>query len=219
MTAPQADPDRIVVLGRARRAVQPDVAGLTVVVVETDADQRAAFARCAERIDDLLPRLRDAAGAGATVSTGHVQVAPDYDDRSYGQPRGYATSYPVMVQCAPAAAARVVAEAVAAGINRLDGPGYWVRDPRLIVDELLAEAFADARRKALRLADAAGRELGAALAVEEGDGHRWSDADEGGFFDGSIRAMAASSGPTLDLEPGESVLAAAVRVTFALAPR
>jgi uncharacterized protein YggE len=216
MRAPEASSDRIVVVGHAQRGVEADVAKLVVTVVEVDADQRAAFARCRERVNELLPRLRDSAGARATVTTGKLDVDRHYSDIEPDElPREYAASCALAVECAPEAAAPVIAEAVAAGSERLRGPRYGVRDSSATIDELLGEAFRDARRKALRLADAADRELGVAVVVEEGHGgreHGWAVFESGG-------AMSASGASgDVDLQPAGIEIAATVRVTFALGP-
>lgn len=164
MRAPEAPSDRIVVVGRAQRGVEADVANLVLTVVEVDSDQRAAFARCRERVNDLLPRLRDSAGAQATVTTGNLDLDRHYSDIDEGELgdrgggwggtgaplREYAASCALAVECTPEAAAPVIAEAVASGIERLGGPRYGVRDSSPTIDELLGEAFSDARRTAPR---------------------------------------------------------------------
>jgi uncharacterized protein YggE len=93
------------------------------------------------------------------------------------------------------------------------GPRYGVRDPSTTIDALLGEAFRDARRKALRLSDAAERRLGAATAVEEVHGGHFDAV----FFDGSATVASGSAGD-LGLQPARLELAVTVRVSFALAP-
>ena len=101
------------VVGRAQRPVEADVANLVFTVVEVDGDQRAAFARCGERVNALLARLRERAGVQATVSTGHLDVDRHYSDGDGRErPDQYAVSLPVAVECSPEAAASVIAEAI-----------------------------------------------------------------------------------------------------------
>jgi uncharacterized protein YggE len=193
MSAAGVPSERVVVVGRAQRAVEADVANLVFTVVEVDSDQRGAFACCGERINALAPRLRTSAGVPATVSTGHLDVTRHYSDEDgREQPEQYAASCPLAVECAPEAAASVIAEAIAAGVDGVHGPRYGVRDPSSTIDELLGEAFRDARRKALRLSAAAERQLGDATA-------------------------ASGSAGGVDLQPARHELTATVRVTFALA--
>ena len=214
MSASGVPSERVVVVGRAQRAVEADVANLVFTVVEVDSDQRAAFARCGERVNALLPRLRTSAGVQATVSTGHLDVSRHYSDEDGRErPDEYAASGPLAVECAPEAAASVIAEAIAAGVDGVHGPRYGVRDPASTIDELLGEAFTDARRKALRLSAAAERQLGDATAVEEVHDGRLDTV----FFESSATAASGSAGG-VDLQPARLELAATIRVTFALAP-
>lgn len=128
----------------------------------------ARHSRVAARHQSAASAVARERRVGATVSTGNLEVDRYYAENDGSeQPRQYAASCPLAVECAPEAAAPVVAEAIATGVDRLHGPRYGVRDSSRTVDELLAEAFGDARRKALRLSEAAERELGVAITVEE----------------------------------------------------
>ena len=205
------------VVGRAKRGVEADVANLVLTVVEVDADQRAAFARCRERVNDFLPRLRESAGEEATVTTGNLEVDRHYSDVDPEEtPREYEASCALAVECAPEVAAAVIAEAVELGTERLSGPRYGARDPSTTIDELLAEAFRDAHRKALRLADAADRELGVTHAIEEG--HAGREYAAASFADSGGAMSASSASSRLDLQPAGIELRTTVRVTFALRP-
>ena len=103
---------------------------------------------------------------------------------------------------------RAVQPVRAGGHRGPGGPVLEVRDTAPIQEELLAEAVAAARRKAERLAAAAERELGRALTVAEGG----DDVPVPRFHSG---VSAFAEGPAL--EPADTVVAASVVVTFALA--
>jgi uncharacterized protein YggE len=92
--------------------------------------------------------------------------------------------------------------AMAAGADRLDGPRYVYDDAEAAREQLLDDAMADARRKAERLAAAAGRRLGRVQSVE-------TESD-----DRHIVELSASSGP--DVIAREQTVTAAVTVVFAL---
>jgi uncharacterized protein YggE len=98
----------------------------------------------------------------------------------------YAASCPIAVECRPDVAAQAISEAIAAGVDRLSGPRFSVRDRSPVIEELLGEAIEAARRKAERVAE------------EE-----------------IAEPMSASSGH-LDLQPAQVTLSASVRVTFSL---
>jgi uncharacterized protein YggE len=203
--------DRMVVQGSARRSVAPDVATLRMLVMELDADQRAAFERCGPRMNEVVARLRALVGGDGQVTTGTLRVERYWDecsDEEHG-PRVQAASAPIAVECTPALAAPVVSAAMALGLDEVHGPRYSLRDPSPILEELLGAAVAAARRKAERLAQAAERSLGAIVAVEERSRDGWDD-------DGVREAAAAAAPAEVDLRPAELTLAATVRVTFAL---
>jgi uncharacterized protein YggE len=203
--------DRLVVHGSAQRFVAPDVATLRLVVREIDPDQRAAFERCRPRINEAVARLQAVVGGDGEITTGTLSVEPFWEPSTEQEreQRVQEVTGPIAVECTAALAERVVAEAMALGPDQLHGPRYSVRDPSPVLDELLGEAVAAARRKAQRLAQAAERSLGRVVAVEE----RWRDGWDGDGFR-TLSAGAASS--EIDLRPAEMVLTATVRVTFAL---
>ena len=202
--------DRLVVHGSARRSLAPDVATLRMLVRELDPDQRAAFERCAPRMNEVVARLRALVGGDGQVTTGTLRVERYWEEaeEEHG-PLVQAASGHIAVECTPALAARVISEAIALGLDEVHGPRYSVRDPSLVMEELLGTAVAAARRKAECLAQAAQRSLGGIVAVEERFRDGWDD-------DGGPQVAAAGAPPEVDLRPAKLTLAATVRVTFAL---
>lgn len=204
--------DRMVVHGSARRSVAPDVATLRLVVLELDADQRAAFERCGPRMNDVVARLRTLVGGDGQVTTGTLRVERYWEEVAEEEhgPDVHAAAGHIAVECTPALAAPVVSEAMALGVDEVDGPQHSVRDPSAVLEELLGEAVAAARRKAERLAQAAERSLGGIVAVEESFRGGWDD------YGGVHEAAGAAGPPDVTFRPAELTLAATVRVTFAL---
>ena len=203
--------DRLVVHGRARRSVAPDVATVSMAVRELDQDQRAAFARCGPRLNELAARLGDLVGGDGQVTVGPLHVEPYWEELAEDEAgrKVQAASGPVAVECTPALAARVISEAMALGVDEVHGPHYSVRDPSAFLEELLGAAIVAARRKAEHLAQAAERSLGGIVGIEE----RFRD----GWEDDGLLGLAAAAGPAeVDLRPAELTLSATVRVTFAL---
>jgi uncharacterized protein len=203
--------DRMVVHGSARRSVAPEVATLRMLVMELDPDQRAAFERCGPRMNEVVARLQALVGGDGQVTTGTLRVERYWEElpeEEHGQ-RVQAAAGHIAVECTPALAPPVISEAMALGVDEIDGPQHSVRDPSPVLEELLGEAVAAARRKAERLAQAAERSLGGIVAVEE--------RFRGGWDDDGVRGAAAGAGPPeVGLRPAELTLAATVRVTFAL---
>jgi uncharacterized protein len=207
---------RVVVHGTAERSVAPDVATLGLRILEVDEDQRAAFDRCRSRVGTIVPQLQALLDGDDRVTTGNLSVTRHYDEFTEG-PREplYEASCPIVVECRPDAAAQAISEAIAAGVDRLSGPRFSVRDRLPVVEELLGEAVGAARRKAERVAHAASRSLGGVVAVEEAPYGRWDDE---GLFEGEkIVELASASGARFELQPAQVTVSASVRVTFTLA--
>jgi uncharacterized protein len=186
--------DRVTVTGAASRSVAPGTATWRAEAVEADDDPRAAFERCSGRLNGLVERL----AAVGDVSTDAVVVQPRWEDEG----RAGAEAIGAVRVRGPAARAGEVAQAaMAAGADRLHGPRFEYEAEQQVHDELLGEAVADARRKAERLAAAAGRRLGAVRTIDE-------------TREVEVVAMSASSGP--DVRPREQQVTAALTVVFEL---
>ena len=192
--------DRVTVRGLASRSVAPDTATWRAEVVETDDDPRAAFDRCTSRLNALVERL----AAVGDVSTDSVRVEPRWEENG---PGGTQAIGAVQVRCPAAMAGEVAPAAMSAHADRLRGPGFEYDDAVDVGEELLAEAVADARRKADRLAAAAGRRLGAVRAIEERGGDPFDE------FEDAVGKMSAGAP---EVRPREQLVTASVRVAFEL---
>jgi uncharacterized protein YggE len=206
--------ERLTVLGRATGGLEPDRVEWSLLVREEDADPRAAFARCSERLRELTERL-----AQAELTTGAVTVREHTERGEHGVrvPTGRHAASAALTATAPLElGGEVAAAAIDAGADELRGPYVRFPDPAPLVDDLLAEAVHTARRSAERMAAAAGRALGRVLSVS--DGRIESDWE----FSSEAQAMSRrSGGDSLDSEPPPVIprpqrLFIAVTVVFAL---
>jgi uncharacterized protein YggE len=188
--------DHIRLTGTARRSLAPTAVTWRADAVEHDEDPRAAFDRCTARLNELSERL----AAVGEVSTSAVTVQPDWEQSH--QPTRTQAVAGVRVRADVDRAGEAAEGAMAAGADRLDGPRYVYDDAEAAREQLLDDAMADARRKAERLAAAAGRRLGRVQSVE-------TESD-----DRHIVELSASSGP--DVIAREQTVTAAVTVVFAL---
>jgi uncharacterized protein YggE len=166
------------------------------------------FERCGERLDALTRTLRSALADTAEIRTGAVTVRPQHDNR--GRPTARVDAWGEVVIDVPLAeAGRAAGAAMSAGADRLNGPALMVRDPGAIQEELLADAVAIARRKAERLAVAAGRPLGGVVSVS-------TDPGEDGYP--RVHAAVAISGyDGPELAPSDTEIAVTIRAVFAFA--
>jgi uncharacterized protein YggE len=194
--------DHIRVTGTARRALQPDSVTWRVEATELDDDARAAFERCAERMNRLSEQL----AAVGDVTTSAVAVQPDWDDDGSGRhsTRKRAVGA-VRVQAAIARAGDAAQAAMAAGADSLDGPRFVYDAAQETRAALLDAALADARAKAERLATAAGRKLGRVRTIDAGD-------DDHRAYE--LSAFASGGGP--EVIPRDQDVTASVTVEFAL---
>ena len=181
--------DRVTVTGTAQRAVAPGAATWRAEAVEADDDPRAAFERCSSRLNALVERL-DGLGEVATEA---VVVQPRWEE---GGQRGAEAIGAVRVRASAGRAGDVAQAAMAAGADRLHGPRFEYDDADGVRRELLAEAVADARGKAERLA--VGRRAPArAGAPDRGVQPRAlarPTADDGGRRRGARRPAARADG-------------------------
>jgi uncharacterized protein len=189
--------DHVTVTGSASRALAPGAATWRAEAVEADDDPRAAFERCSARLNALVERL----AAVGDVATEAVVVQPRFEDRG---PAGAEAIGAVRVRSSAARAGEVAQAAMATGANRLHGPWFEYEGADDAQRGLLVGAVADARAKAERLADAAGRALGPVRAVEEKVDDRHV-----------VEAMRVAGGAP-DVRPREQIVTATVRVVFAL---
>lgn len=204
--------DRVRVTGGAARVVVADIAKVTVRVSELDADPRAAYDRCAPRVNAVVRGLAEIVRDAGRVVPRTLTVHHEWTEaEQQGGPRMHAASCPVAVEVAAERVGRVLAAAMDLGADAVDGLEYALRDPEPILDELLAEAVEAARHKAERLADAADRPLGGIVAIKEPADERWREAGARG----DVRALSAGA-EEVGFEPAEIRLVKSVRVTFAL---
>ena len=198
------------VTGTAVRVVQPDVAKLTVRVREVDADPRAAHDRCAPRVAAVASGLQELLGDAGHAAARAVTVRrhwPETPERKGGRVLHEAVCR-ILAEGPADRAGGVLAEAVRLGADEAGRVEYEASDREAVLVELLAEAVDAARHKAERLAEAAGRPLGAVVTLEE-------PVDED-YAVMAASAMEHGGGDEIAIEPSEIRLAKSVRVTFAL---
>jgi uncharacterized protein YggE len=194
----------ITVLGHAVGEQAPDRVEWTLIVREVDADPRAAFDRCAGRLNALAGAL-----SMAEVTTGAVAVAAQYEER---KPTGRHEAHAALTAVAALAlGGEVAAAAIDAGADELQGPRVRFPDADELYDALHAEAVQIARRRAERIAAAADRQLGRVVSVTD---RRATEYDEDFVGEPMSRRSDGSERPATIPRPRR--LVAAVVVVFEL---
>jgi uncharacterized protein YggE len=217
MSAPEPAPTgqaTVTVAGAGAASAVPDTAVLELGVETRGSTPAEALDACSRALDRVLAAL-DAEGVEpARRTTSGLQLHEDWESRQPGRgPIAYQAGARLTVRLAqPARAGQVAAAAVAVGGDgaRVHGLGLVVGDPAGVAAAARQEAWRDALARAGQYADLAGLALGPVLQIREAPPP--PDARPMRM----LAADAAPAGPAT--EPGETVVWAAVTVTWSLRP-
>lgn len=162
----------IAVVGIGTVFAEPDAATLDIGVVGIESDVGAAVARVNATIHRVRAALEGLGVAALDMRTSGFGVwqeerweEPDGPPRTVGY-RVYHTLSVRLVDLSNIAA--VIDAAVAAGANQLGGVSFQFADTRLLEREARARAFADARERAMQLAELMASPLGPVVEIREG---------------------------------------------------
>jgi len=201
------DDNRLIVAGVATTERTPDRVEWELVVRETDADARAAFARCTMRLRALAAALSD-----AEITTGPVAVSPEYGERH--TPTGRQQARASLTAVAPLAnAGELAAAAIEGGADELRGPTLRTSGLDEALDALYAEAVHAARRRAERMAEAAGRTLGRVLSARD---HIFDDEFGDRYGGAQLMSLTGGGGQDPPVVPKPVSLRVAIQVVFEL---
>lgn len=160
-------PATVSVRGTGVATADPDVLRVTFAVTRTAKDVSAAIDGSNARVRKVKAALRSSGVAAKDIRTEEFDVGSNYSPRN----PGYRATQTLSVTLRNLAkAGRVIADAAAAGGNatRIYGVSYAVEDRAALVKAARDAAFADARAKAQRYAELAGKQLGPVRTVSEG---------------------------------------------------
>ncbi len=209
------DVPHITIVGTARRDVAPDLATLSLGVVNEAPGAAEAAQANADAAQGVVAAAQAAGVVVADIATRALTLEQTFDEvtdaagRVTGRrPRGFAASHGYAIRVHDLAKlGTLVQNLVARGANRFDGVTFSLADPQPALDRLAAEAVGNAKRQAALVAEAAGVRLGRVLLVERPD-------ETGGRptpFAGVMRAAAP-----VPVEAGMQTLSAAMEVTFSV---
>jgi uncharacterized protein YggE len=182
----------------------PDEATVSAGVRTDGATAAAALAANATSMNAVIKALK--AAGGDEVQTQQVSLYPSTDPR--GKVTGYTAQNTVSAKATIATAGGLIDAAVGAGANTVDGPSLTLSDRDALYRDALKKAVADARAKALALADAGGFGVGPVSTVVE-------QGATGQPVQFSPVAAAAKDAST-PIEPGTADVTADVTVTFTI---
>jgi uncharacterized protein YggE len=182
----------------------PDEATVSAGVRTDGATAAAALAANATSMNAVIKALK--AAGGDKVQTQQVSLYPSTDPQ--GKVTGYTAQNTVSAKAKIAGAGGLIDAAVGAGANTVDGPSLTLSDQDALYRDALKKAVADARAKALALADAGGFGVGPVSTVVE-------QSATGRPVEFSPVAAAAKDAST-PIEPGTADVTADVTVTFTI---
>jgi uncharacterized protein YggE len=195
--------NRITVTGHAELRVAPDGAAWHLTIDVTAPDARVAYEGCAARATSIVERLK----AAAEVLTQRISVEPAHEYESGVMRQTGHTAETVVTARVPVERAGEIADlAMESGATEIRGPQLAIRDRAAAELEALDQAVADARRRAERLAAAAGRTLGPIMSIDTRDEEYYPQVEE----------LMASSSPAMPVEAPDLRIRGSVTVAFAL---
>jgi uncharacterized protein len=206
--------ETIVVPGRGRVTVEPDLASVRLGVAVTRPTATEARDAAATTMTAILAAVAASDVERKDIRTALVGLSPVTDYSSERGPRvtGYQLTNAVEVTVRRLATVGAVIDAgLAAGATSLDGLDFRLADPTAAETEARQAAVVDARRRAETLAVAAGRTVGPVTGIVEGQ-----QPPVGPLPRGPIAAMAMKAEADTPVEAGSQDVVVSVVVTFAL---
>jgi uncharacterized protein YggE len=209
----QAPLRTISVTGEASLGAANDTARVGFGVEGRGATRPAALRTSSAELRRVIEALRGLGVADRDLRTRGVSVARRRDRRGRRLPGYIARAGVTAVVRDVTRTGAIIDAAVAAGAASVDGPRFFIDDPRALLRRALVAAFRDARDKATALAAEAGLTLGQTISIREST-FVPSESDFVGFDEdaggggGQGRRVAA---PT---EPGRTQVFGTVYVVF-----
>ena len=167
-TAAGGAPAGITVTGTGTVSGTPDTLIVSLSVTANGSSVSAAFSSANSAMGAVQKALKGKGVDAKDMQTSNVSVQQRYDNR--GNPDGYTVSEGLTVTVHDIdKASDDMAAAVSAGRNllRIDGVSLDLKDTGPLVSQARDDAYAEAKTKAAQYAKAAGRDLGAVVAIQE----------------------------------------------------
>lgn len=187
---PAADPGTVTITGAGQAAGTPDVLRVTLAVSKRGDDVSTAISAANDRVRKIRAALKADKVADRDIQTADFSVGSTYSKKN----PGYRATQTLSVTLRDLAkAGQTISDAAAAGGNstRIYGVSYDIEDRVQLQKEARELAFADAKAKATRYAELAGRPLGGVRKITEGNVPSYEDR----YYCGgcAVKASALSS--------------------------
>jgi uncharacterized protein YggE len=209
------DKRTVTVQGEGKMQAVPDIATLSVEVVQEGASLDEVSAQVRQQMTHVLDALKAQGIAEKDIQTRVYQVQPRYDNEKRGNTRrsGYVVSNGLLVKVRDLKkVGKVLSATVNAGATNVNGPDFDFDNPQQLEHKTLALAMDDAKAKAAVLAEGAGAKLGDVVTINQMGGVVWPVRRQA--F--AMRAMAMAATAEEPIATGEQSFTSNITVTFAL---
>ncbi|MFJ7354939.1 SIMPL domain-containing protein [Phyllobacterium sp. NPDC097923] len=211
---------RITVTGEGEATAAPDMAIVSLVVLQEKPTAREALTANNETMAKVLDAMKKAGIAERDLQTSGFNIDPRYvyPDNKQGQPPqapkivGYAVSNSLSVRVRDLKkVGEILDQSVTLGVNQGGNLTFTNDKPEAIVEEARKKAVANAIAKAKTLTAAAGVEVGKVIEISE-------QTFQPRPYGGAPRAkmMAAEASDSVPVAAGENSYNVTVNVTFEL---
>ncbi len=207
----QGNKRTISVSGSGSIRVPADTARLTFSVITKEKMALDSVQNNATKMNNVYDALKKIGIDEKNISTSNYSLYQEtiYKDGK-NEPGFYVTSNDIIVLLDDVDKSGIVIDtAIAAGVNRMNGISFIVRDSQAALDEARVLAFQQAKEKAELYAKQAGCKLGKVISIVE----------DGGYYpvtreSADMKLMAASNSTTISA--GTDAITASVSVVFEL---
>lgn len=199
--------------GTGTEQAAPDTGEMSFGAMATSGNAKTALEDASKLAEKIAAAIKKLGIDEKDIQTRDVSVYPQTSDQNGKQVvTGYQASLSVRVKVRDIGKlGEVISAANDAGANNINGPTFTIADPAPVRAKAIEKAVADARKSAEAMAKAAGKSVGAVLAITSQD---VSSIPPGPMYDSaSLRAGAEKAVP---IEPGQLDISANVTVIFEL---
>ena len=206
-------PRLISVTGTSEVNVAPDQVVLSLGVESRDKDLSVAKTQGDARTKKVLRLARDAGVEPKDIETSTLRMGAEYSEEKVPKFLGYAVSQTTTITPEDLSKYEsLMTKLLEAGINRVNGINFGVRDDRKYRDEARSKAIRAAKEKAVAMAADLGQTVG----------KPWDISEEGGWnsyqyaANASVSSKANRGADESTIAPGQVTIRASVKVSFQL---
>lgn len=207
----QSNNRTISVSGSGSVKVPADTARLTFSVITKEATALNSVQNNAVRMNKVYDALKNAGIPDTSISTSNYSLYQEsvYKDGKR-EPGLYVTSNNIVVILDDVEKSGFVIDtAISAGVNRMNGISFFVKDSNAALNEARVLAFKQAKEKAELYAKEAGCKLGRVLSISENDNVSFATRE-------TMDAKMYLSENSTTIQAGEDKIIASVFVVFEL---